>query len=553
MRHERESPSRHVFGLPLIAVGALALIAAAVAAFFIISSLVSSDDEDEKVYVEAVAGAPSRINPLFAYLNDADRDVTALVFSGLTRIGKDGEVLPDLAESWEIDGPAVTFHLREGVTWHSGAPFTSEDVVFTYDLLGNPAFQGDPDQGPLWRQIDCSAPNDLTVICRLPQPFAPFLAYASIGILPKHLLETADPASLADNPFNLAPIGTGPYQLLQMTNGRAILQAVEAYYGGAPPIKEIELHFYPDSSTAAAAVIRGDADGVLVDSRALQSDFDALTGDDGLRSLTANRSVYTALYLNNREAPLNQIELRQAIALTVDIDEIIGDILGGRAVRADTPIVPGTWAYNADADRPGRDTGRAELLLQSIGWELQEGEEIRSRNDTELRISIMTDQDPIRGAIADAIADQLAEIGIAAGVVREDSTDLIRDFLIPRQYQAAIFSWDPGADPDPYPAWHSSQITATGRNIAAYSSNAADALMEDARRSNDLDERQRLYFAFQEQFVTDVPSVILYYPVFSYFIGREVDGVEIGTLFTPSARFAGVTQWTLRYGTVISD
>ena len=97
----------------------------------------------------------------------------------------------------------------------------------------------------------------------------------------------------------------------------------------------------------------------------------------------------------------------------------------------------------------------------------------------------------------------------------------------------------------PYPAWHSSQITATGRNIAAYSSNDADKLMEDARRTIDLDERQRLYFLFQDQFLEDTPSVVLFYPIFTYFVSEDINGVELGTLFTSASRFSNVHEWTV--------
>jgi peptide/nickel transport system substrate-binding protein len=545
MSESPDPPSRHVLGLPLIAVAAVAAVAIAVAIFFIVSSLTSSGADEQQVYVEAIAGAPSRVNPLYAYLNDTDRDISSLVFSGLTRLGKDGEVLPDLAETWDIDDNAVSFNLREGVTWHTGVPFTSADVLFTFGLLADPAFQGDPDQGPLWRQISCNAPNDLTVTCRLPQPFAPFLSFATIGIVPKHILEGVSAEDLYENPFNLAPIGTGPFRLVQIDDQRAVLRAFEDYHLEVPSLPVIQMKFYPDTSTAAAGIIRGDADGLMLDSRASQLDFAALTEEDRLRDYTANRSAYTALYLNNREAPLNEIEVRQAIALTVDLDEINSDILGGRVVRADTPIVPGTWAFNPDVSSPGRDTGEARDLLDKAGWELADDSEVRARNDTELRISIMTDQDPIRGAVAEAITVQLTQIGIAATVVRETSTALIGDFLLPRQYQAAIFSWDPGGDPDPYPAWHSSQITATGRNIAAYSSNDADKVMEDARRTIDLDERQRLYFLFQDQFLEDTPSVVLFYPIFTYFVSEDISGVELGTLFTSASRFSNVHEWTV--------
>jgi peptide/nickel transport system substrate-binding protein len=316
---------------------------------------------------------------------------------------------------------------------------------------------------------------------------------------------------------------------------------------------ELELRFFPDTATAAASVIRGDSDGLLLDSRAAQSDFEVLESQEELRAYSAGRSAYSVLYLNNREPPLNQLEVRQAIARAIDFDAITDGILGGRAVRGGTPIVPGTWAYDADAESPGRNLDESRLLLEVSGWELADGASIRSRNETELRISIMTDQDPIRGVVAEAIATQLAEVGIAATVVREESTDLIRNFLIPRQYQAAIFTWDPGADPDPYPAWHSSQITATGRNIAGYSSNEADRLMEEARRTTDFDERQRNYFAFQQQFIEDFPSVILFYPVFTYFVAGNVEGVEIGTLFSTASRFANIHEWSISQDPAIRD
>ena len=340
MSETPDPPSRHVLGLPLIAVAAVAAVAIAAALFFVASSLFNSDDDNQQVYVEAIAGAPSRVNPLYAYLNDTDRDIASLVFSGLTRLGKDGEVLPDLAETWEISDNAVSFNLREGVTWHTGVPFTSADVLFTFGLLADPEFQGDPDQGPLWRQISCNAPNDLTVICRLPQPFAPFLSFATIGIVPKHILEGVDAAELIENPFNLAPIGTGPFRLLQIDNQRTLLRAFEDYHFGAPALPEIQIRFYPDASTAAAGIIRGDADGLMLDSRAPQLDFAALTSEDRLRDYTANRSAYTVLYLNNREPPLNEIEVRQAIARTVDLDAINSERIQGTLARVLSPRRP---------------------------------------------------------------------------------------------------------------------------------------------------------------------------------------------------------------------
>ncbi len=540
-------PSRRGPGWPLIAILGAGVVALGVVWFAFGGPLTGSDGEGTDRYVEAVVGAPSRINPLFAYLNDADRDLATLVFSGLTRLSQDGGVLPDLAASWDqsSDGRSVTFHLRPGIVWHTGVTFTSADVLFTYNLLADTNLQGDPDQAPLWRQLKCSAPDDLTVLCELPEPFAPFLAYATMGIVPQHILQGTDAASLFNSPFNQAPVGTGPFRLAQLDQTHAVLKANPSYHLGAPALNEIDFRFYPNGSSAAADIVRGEADGVLLDSGASQSDFDTLTSTSGLKAYTANRTAYTVLYLNNGRAPLNDKSVRQAIAETVDIDALIGEILGGRAVRANSPIVPGTWASNPEIQSYKHDPGEARKLLEEAGWKLPPEGDVRQRDNVELRISLMTDLDPLRGAIADEIARELADIGIAATVARQDSTDLIRDFLIPRQYQAAIFGWEPGPDPDPYPAWHSSQASGNGRNLAAFQNEEADKIMEEARRTTDLDRRQQLYYTFQAIFHDNVPSVLLYYPVYTYFVREKVKGIELGTLFYPSSRFGNVQQWRL--------
>jgi len=546
---------------PLLAALLLGVIAIAVLWFILANALDSSDGNDgDQRYVEAIVGSPARVNPLFAPLNDTDRDLTALVFSGLTRLGPEGEALPDLAESWEIseDGLTYTFHLRRDVTWDDGVAFTAEDALFTYELLADPDLPSDPTLRQLWRQVSCSAPDELTLLCELPEPFAPFLAHTTIGLLPKHVLEGATGATIADSPFNQAPVGTGPFRLAQLDQTKAILRANPTYYGeppaldkieptsnGEPPaLDEIEFHFYPDPSTAAAALSRDEVQGLLLGPAASQEDFALLTSTPGLRAYTANRTAYTILFLNNSQPPFDDKALRQAVALSINVDDIIGKLLGGRAVRADSPIVPGTWAYNPQLEPQPRDLKKAASLLDEAGWQMTDSG-IRQKKGKELRISLMTDQDPLRIALAQEIANQLAETGIQVTVAPQDSGDLVQKFLVPHQYQAAIFGWDPGPDPDPYPAWHSSEVKPDGANLAGYQSEDADRVIEEARQTTDLDKRQALYYTFQQKFQEDVPSVLLYYPVFTYFVAEEIQNVELGTLFQPSSRFASVTQWTV--------
>jgi len=532
---------------PLLAVLFLGVIAITAFWFILANPLGSSPDKNgDQRYVEAIVGAPARVNPLFAPLNDTDADIASVVFSGLTRLGPDGQVLPDLAESWDIsdDGLTYTFHLKRDVTWHTGAPFTAEDAAFTYALLADPDLHGDPELGQLWRQVSCSAADELTLVCQIPQPFAPFISYTTVGILPKHILENATGATIADSAFNQAPAGTGPYRLAQLDQTKAILRANPTYYGARPAIDEIELRFYPDPSTAAAALSRGEVQGLLLGPGANQEDFDLLTSTPGLRAYTANRTAYTVLFLNNTQPPFDDKTLRQAVAFSINIDDIISHLLGGRAVRADSPMVPGTWAYNPQIEPRPYDTDQAKKLLDEAGWKTHDGA-IRQKDGKELRITLMTDQDPLRIAVAQEIANQLAKVGVQTVVAPQGSADLVRELLVPHQYQAAIFGWDPGADPDPYPAWHSSQVGPNGRNLAAYQNPDTDRLIEEARQTTDLDKRQALYYTFQQKFFEDVPSVLIYYPVFTYFVAEGVHNVELGTLFQTSSRFANIAQWTI--------
>ncbi len=141
-------------------------------------------------YVEGIGGYPQSLNPLLSFYNDADSDVVSLVFNGLTKLNRYSEVIPDLANEWSVDSTGITytFKLRQDVLWHDGYYFTAEDVVFTIELLQDPDYPGPPDIGALWRTINVKQLDDYTVQFVLDEPYAPFLDYTTIGILPYHKL-----------------------------------------------------------------------------------------------------------------------------------------------------------------------------------------------------------------------------------------------------------------------------------------------------------------------------------------------------------------------------
>lgn len=185
------------------------------------------------------------------------------------------------------------------------------------------------------------------------------------------------------------------------------------------------------------------------------------------------------------------------------------------------------------------------MLLEEDGWQIN-SRGVLEKEGQELRLTILTDNDPERVAIGQEIAEQVRAVGVDASLEARAWSDLVSNFLVPRRFQAALYGWDQGYDPDPYPAWHSSQGQERGLNLAGYSDEYLDRVLSQARQTSDLEQRKALYREFQQIFAEEVPSILLFYPVYNYFIDKEVKGVSLGVLFESPSRFANVHQWYVK-------
>jgi peptide/nickel transport system substrate-binding protein len=498
---------------------------------------------------EGVAGSFSRINPLYASSNEVDADLTALIFSGLTRLGPDGEVLPDLAESWDISGDdlAYTFHLRQNVTWQDGEPFTADDVIFTYDALRDPDFRGQPAQAELFHSIAITKVDDATVQIRLTQPFAPLLSHLTVGILPSHLLEGQDADALYSSPFNQQPVGTGPFRLTDLSSQRAVLEANPAYYLGGPYLRRFEFRFYQDEPSLLKGLKAGEVQSAFFRSPLNADDSQYLKNDGNLQLLDLPSTTSTVLYFNDVWPSLQDKQVRQALAYATDRPGMISAILEDQAVEADSAIAAGTWSYYPVLDRYTYDPAQAAKLLDGAGWTLQPNG-VRAKDGQELRLAIITNEDPLRTAAADDVARSWAALGVPTDVSVQGPTTLLRDMLLPHDFVVAIYGFDGGPDPDPYPAYHSSQARPGGENLSGFSDPEVDLLLQNARQSSDVETRKVLYRQFQEIFAGEVPNLPLYQRTFTYAVDKHLQGVAPGVLFDSSSRFAQVNEWRLEGG-----
>src|SRR5215207_7919587 len=221
--------------------------------------------EQGGVFTEGLVGSLGRLNPLLDWNNSADRDVNRLLFSGLFRFDERGLPQPDLAQAWGMaqDGTIYNFTIRPNAVWHDGEPVTSDDVIFTIEMMKSAGSLYPQDIKDLWEKIEVTKLNDKNLKFTLPEPFVPFMDYLTFGVLPKHLLGSTPPDQMADAQFNISPIGTGPYKFDQLLvdDGQitgVVLSLSSTYYGNDPFIEQVVFRYYPTSADALDAYRQGD-------------------------------------------------------------------------------------------------------------------------------------------------------------------------------------------------------------------------------------------------------------------------------------------------------
>jgi peptide/nickel transport system substrate-binding protein len=436
--------------------------------------------------------------------------------------------------------------------WHDGAPVTSDDILFTVELLRTPSLYIPLDVRNLWKSVEVKALNEKTLQFRLPEPFSPFLDYLAFGVLPSHLLGGVTLDELSELPFNLQPVGSGPYRFerLLVEAGQVsgvVLRPFENYYQAPPFIEQFEFRYYPDAVSALEAYRQGTVQGI-----------NQITPEILPQVLTeANLSLYTSrlpelslvlFNLGSADAPFFQdAQVRRALLTGLNRQWIIDRLLGGQAIQASGPIFPGTWAAYDGIQPLSFDSQAALNELKAAGYVIPaEGGSVRARDGAALSFELLHLDTPEQQAIAAAIQRDWAALGVEARLKAVSYEAMLGDHLEPRNYQAALvaLTFARSPDPDPYPFWHQAQA-AEGQNYTAWDDRQASEYLEQARVTADPAERARLYRNFQVRFANELPALPLFYPVYTYAVDRRVQGVRVGPLFDPSDRFLNVSSWFL--------
>lgn len=507
------------------------------------------------IYSEGLVGSFMRLNPVLDYYNEPDREVDRLLYSGMLRINDRGVPQADLATSWGIsrDGMIYNFSLSQKAVWHDGQPVTSDDVIFTIQMMTADDSPLPLDVRDFWKQIEVNRLDAKTIQFKLPEPFAPFLDYLTFGLLPSHLLGDLSMKNLIDDPFNLSPIGSGPYRFdhLITDGGRitgVVLSAFKDYYVQPPYIDQIALRYYPDAAAAYAAYQAGEIAGI---GNVSPDILPKVLTEKGLNIYTSRLPAMTLILLNLDDPQVKffqDVNVRKALMQGMNRQAMIDNLMSGQAILADGPIFPGTWAFYDGIEHYAYNPNQAIELLRTAGYTIPAtGGTVRTSEDgTQLSFELIFPDDTTHNALANAIQKDWVALGIQVTLNALPYDKLVEEHLDTRTYQAALvdlnFSRSP--DPDPYPFWHQTQIS-SGQNYSKWDDRQASEYLEQARITTDLAERARLYNNFQVRWSQELPALPFYYPVYTYAVSSEVHGVSIGPIFDPADRFNHVTNWYL--------
>lgn len=500
-------------------------------------------------YVEGLIGQPRYINPLLSPANKVDQDISRVVFSGLLKFDSNQQLVPDLASEMPQlteDQKQYLIKLKENIFWHDGEPFTADDVVYTIKILQDQQYQS-----PLrlnWNKIEVQKTDDHTIVLSLKEPSAPFLANLTQGILPKHIWENIDPANFSLSQFNLQPIGTGPFMVTELNKSKdgeiksILLSKNKNYHRDRPYLDEIEFKFYETCDDAIAAYHGRDIMGLSY------IPFDQKTyveKSSRINLYYLNLPQYQALFFNKSQSPvLNDKNVRYALAQSIDRREIIEAIYFGHAQEARGPIPQGYIGYNSGLEQAHiYNPDNAKTLLAASGFAPVEGSPTLRKGDIDLEFTISTNNYPLNVEVAELLKKQWEKIGFRINLEFLTIGEFEQNRLRPREYQSLLFSENIGADPDPFPFWHSTQRQDPGLNLAIFANREADTLLEEARVNTDSDYRNIRYQRFQEILVEEMPAVFIVNSLFVFGVNEKIRGIELNNIVDQSERFLDIDKW----------
>lgn len=475
-----------------------------------------------------LSAEPATLNPITA--GDAYESTVNNGKIYETLIERNNETLelePLLAESWEIseDTLKYTFKIREGIKWHDGKPFTSEDIVFSYKTIMDPKVDS-PQLRAYFQEIrDVKAIDELTVEFTYARPY--FLALEFCGgmpIVPKHIFDKGD---FNTNPAGRDPIGTGPYKFVKWTTGREIvLEKNPDYWGEKPKLDKIVFKIISDNTVAFQVLKRKDLDvsGLTpiqwerqTGSPAFQESFDKLS------YFTPN---YSYIGWNSKRPFFADMQVRTALTHLVNRELILEKILYNLGAIVTNPFYINSPEYDKSIEPYPYDPSRAEKLLEEAGWVDHDGDGIRDKDGVKFAFEFLIPGGSETGEkIATILKEELDNMGIQMDI-RKTEWAVFTTRLNERNFDAVTLAWSMGVESDPYQIWSSTQAD-SGSNFIGFKNEEADKLIEEARTEFDREKRKELYRRFAEIVHEEQPYTFLFCRKSTVAVNKRFENVVV--------------------------
>ncbi len=489
-------------------------------------------------YTEATIGEVNSMNPLFATTN-SEKVLSKLMFATIATIDYSGHPGNQLAESIIAtdNGATWTMKLREGLKWSDGEPITNKDVIFTTELIKNPAVS--TIYGANLANVKVTENEEGAIVFNLPAPYADFISALNFPVVPEHILGSSDPRNLIENSFSNAPVTSGAFTFNATQSGGAgnervfYLSANPNYYLGRPLLNSFAVHTYNDKEAVIGAVNAG---SVTATAELSGADAERIAASQfNERSSSLNSGAF--MFFNVAHKSVSKLEMRTAIRQGLDLEKIRAEV--SEVVALDYPLVDSQIQISEYPTLPERDFEAAKARIA----ELSGGETVH--------LDIATVNSGYLPNVTKVLAEDLGALGFEVNVsVYEENQEFINNVVSKRSYDILVYEIELGADPDLLPYYHSSQATSAGLNLSNYKNAMVDDLLLGARDTMDSELRTKKYESFLQYWVRDVPAIGLYRPSLTYYYNKNVRtfGNDV-RLVTAIDRFSDVTDWAVNKAT----
>lgn len=406
-----------------------------------------------------------------------------------------------------LDEPELLFLLHENIRWHDGAPFTAEDVAFTYRMIMDDAIAS-PRKADysLVRSVEVLAADSLKVVYR--RPYSPALQSWLIGILPRHILENRPLGWWSEN-FNRKPIGTGPFMFGDWrTNEFLRLVKNPGYFEGAPHLDAILFRTIPDPVAIRLAFETHQIDFWNVPPHAVAGAEENPHYEIFSRPLAG----FTFLGWNLKNPLFEDVKVREALAHAVNVEGLIDSLMYGRGQRSDGTFPPQLWFHSDAVQTYAFDPEKAGTLLKEARW--KPGKDgILEKDGKRFAFDLITNQgNDIRKDIATLVQSDLRQVGIEVSVQVYESAVFFAKFVMPHEFDACVLGWDDILTYDLYQIWHSSQTEPGELNFVSYQNPDLDKILEQIRGEYDRETIRKLAAEIQRITYRDQPYLFLYVP-----------------------------------------